>query len=44
MTLFDIVIKGLLFFIVLYGAIVITSLITKKINEKRDKSGDLEQL
>ena len=37
MTLFDIIIKGLLFFLVFYGAIMITSFISKKIKEKRDK-------
>jgi len=38
MTVVDIVTKILLFFIVFYGAIMITSILTKKINNKKETS------
>lgn len=43
MTLLDIVYKAGLFFLVFYGAILLTSLISKKIREKNDDKEDSDQ-
>jgi len=42
MTAVDIVTKILLFFIVFYGAIMLTAFLSKKIQKLQDKKDDLE--
>jgi len=42
MTAVDIVTKILFFFIVFYGAIILTAFLSKKIRKLQDKKDDLE--
>jgi|GEM_PF-3023369 len=37
MTIMDVIYKGILFFVVFYGAIILTSLISKKFIKRNEK-------